>query len=437
MARRYRLSTGSAHSICETYNRDWVAGVEVSDAKTTEECLSEGSASLTSPTGSCASSAVTATACIRESLLRRAAAVPVSAVTATKKDLEVCLPVLSYVPVALPERISDWTPAHVAQWARSTPLAAEAADWLLQNEVGGPVLVSLTEADLVDMGFSPWGRRRQLLLSRAELIEKQAQIVISTRPPPLSRADPIASQPGSVSVAPGTFTSGRTAADAGMKEFTLCSPPPPPLLVVPTPLRAAVHYGSQQSTSTPVMAEVVPMKCPLPSPLSAITPLIPYARSGSVFSAASVHELESLDSSVHCIGQYSSRSWTPPLLAAQPSRFETPRKVPENYRCQGPQGSPVANVSQATSRQRSSSRSLDWIYEQQALTFGKALATAKALSVHAVGEASAARNAASVRSDSRTAFRNRDGTSGSRGTPLRDRPCSAGTPTRSWDPSCR
>eukprot|EP00747_Dinoflagellata_sp_TGD_P167661 gnl/TRDRNA2_/TRDRNA2_192430_c0_seq1.p1 gnl/TRDRNA2_/TRDRNA2_192430_c0~~gnl/TRDRNA2_/TRDRNA2_192430_c0_seq1.p1 ORF type:complete len:451 (+),score=54.99 gnl/TRDRNA2_/TRDRNA2_192430_c0_seq1:80-1432(+) len=78
-------------------------------------------------------------------------------------------------PVALqkrPLRLADWTVEHVASWMSSTPLPAEAAAKLREHDVNGPVLASLSEHDLLLMGFEKFGWRRQLLLSREEMQEE-------------------------------------------------------------------------------------------------------------------------------------------------------------------------------------------------------------------------------------------------------------------------
>ncbi|CAE8643491.1 unnamed protein product, partial [Polarella glacialis] len=46
------------------------------------------------------------------------------------------------------------------------------AAWFWEHEISGEVLASLTEEDLLAMGMEPFGRRRQLLLSRAKLLEE-------------------------------------------------------------------------------------------------------------------------------------------------------------------------------------------------------------------------------------------------------------------------
>jgi len=73
-----------------------------------------------------------------------------------------------------PESVYDWGVAHVTRWALSTPVAPEAASVLREHEITGAVLVSLTESDLKNMGMSQLGRRRQLLLSRDNLVKEHA-----------------------------------------------------------------------------------------------------------------------------------------------------------------------------------------------------------------------------------------------------------------------
>lgn len=71
-----------------------------------------------------------------------------------------------------PFRLAEWTVDHVASWLRSTPLAPEVVAQLRHHAVNGPVLESLTDDDLVAMGVEKFGWRRQLLLSRQELVRE-------------------------------------------------------------------------------------------------------------------------------------------------------------------------------------------------------------------------------------------------------------------------
>lgn len=69
-----------------------------------------------------------------------------------------------------PSRLAEWTVDHVASWVISTPVDPEVASRLRENAINGQVLESLTESDLLSMGITKFGWRRQLLLSRQELM---------------------------------------------------------------------------------------------------------------------------------------------------------------------------------------------------------------------------------------------------------------------------
>lgn len=71
-----------------------------------------------------------------------------------------------------PFRLHEWTVDHVASWVLSTPVDPEVATRLRDNAINGQVLESLTESDLSSMGITKFGWRRQLLLSRQELIQR-------------------------------------------------------------------------------------------------------------------------------------------------------------------------------------------------------------------------------------------------------------------------
>mmetsp|Transcript_21353 Transcript_21353/g.49621 ORF Transcript_21353/g.49621 Transcript_21353/m.49621 type:complete len:792 (-) Transcript_21353:72-2447(-) len=61
--------------------------------------------------------------------------------------------------------VALWAPHDVARWAVDVlGLPADLGRLLAEEEIHGPVLLSLTEADLEGLGVKPFGRRRQLLL---------------------------------------------------------------------------------------------------------------------------------------------------------------------------------------------------------------------------------------------------------------------------------
>merc|ERR1719353_1416845 len=75
-------------------------------------------------------------------------------------------------PPRRPRRLHEWTVEHVASWVLSTPVDGEVAARLRENAINGQVLESLTESDLLSMGITKFGWRRQLLLSRQELVTR-------------------------------------------------------------------------------------------------------------------------------------------------------------------------------------------------------------------------------------------------------------------------
>lgn len=74
-------------------------------------------------------------------------------------------------------RLDDWTVEDVVRWSLTTTLSPEVANWLRQQEVTGQVLRSLDEAELAAMGLEPFGRRRQLLLCREDVLAEEAKEV--------------------------------------------------------------------------------------------------------------------------------------------------------------------------------------------------------------------------------------------------------------------
>jgi len=73
-------------------------------------------------------------------------------------------------PTRRPARLAEWTVDHVCSWVLSTPVDPEVASRLRENAINGQVLESLSESDLESMGITKFGWRRQLLLSRQELV---------------------------------------------------------------------------------------------------------------------------------------------------------------------------------------------------------------------------------------------------------------------------
>eukprot|EP00930_Biecheleria_cincta_P034688 TRINITY_DN23941_c0_g1_i1.p1 TRINITY_DN23941_c0_g1~~TRINITY_DN23941_c0_g1_i1.p1 ORF type:complete len:536 (-),score=60.90 TRINITY_DN23941_c0_g1_i1:76-1641(-) len=154
MTKQYRLSTSSVYSICGTYDQDWanLSGRQESQPAAKESEFSE-------PT-SLNSSSVPPT---HED--------SPSAPNAQKTASDTAPPVQQPSDRPPPSRVCDWTVEDVVSWASSTTMALEVASWFRKHEISGAVLQSLTEADLLAMGMEPFGRRRQLLLSRQLLLE--------------------------------------------------------------------------------------------------------------------------------------------------------------------------------------------------------------------------------------------------------------------------
>merc|ERR1719149_140528 len=75
-------------------------------------------------------------------------------------------------PPRRPSRLAEWTVDHVCSWVLSTPVDPEVATRLRENAINGQVLESLTESDLLAMGITKFGWRRQLLISRQELVAR-------------------------------------------------------------------------------------------------------------------------------------------------------------------------------------------------------------------------------------------------------------------------
>lgn len=68
-------------------------------------------------------------------------------------------------------RLQAWTTEKVARWVATVPVGGGVDDVFREHEVNGAVLESLTEQDLLTMGIVKFGWRRQLLLSRQELVD--------------------------------------------------------------------------------------------------------------------------------------------------------------------------------------------------------------------------------------------------------------------------
>lgn len=96
----------------------------------------------------------------------------VGGIDPTGSDVVVLWPTPT-APTAPATALSSWSVDQVATWAASLPLPLEVSIRLRANAVNGPVFQSLTEQDLCSIGIALFGWRRQLLLSREELLVLQ------------------------------------------------------------------------------------------------------------------------------------------------------------------------------------------------------------------------------------------------------------------------
>lgn len=74
-------------------------------------------------------------------------------------------------PRPQPLQLSDWSVDHVNQWLDCSPLPDEVISVLKTHAINGPVLETLTEGDLLGIGIEKFGWRRQMLISRKELVD--------------------------------------------------------------------------------------------------------------------------------------------------------------------------------------------------------------------------------------------------------------------------
>lgn len=125
----------------------------------------------------------------------------------------------------LPLRLCDWTEEHIGRWLTSTPLPSEVADRLRENAINGPVLESLTDNDLIAMGIDKFGWRRQLLLSRQELVD---QLDAKLRPPEWAECFEMASRAPSPAQSPRQATRPVNGTSTPMVARPFTIPPPSP-----------------------------------------------------------------------------------------------------------------------------------------------------------------------------------------------------------------
>lgn len=75
--------------------------------------------------------------------------------------------------------VHNWTVERVAEWAATLPLPKGVSERLQENAVNGPVLETLTDEDLETIGVGRFGWRRQLLISRRELLSREEPVSVS------------------------------------------------------------------------------------------------------------------------------------------------------------------------------------------------------------------------------------------------------------------
>lgn len=187
MTKQYRLSTSSAYSIYGTYEQDWanLSGRQDPQAVPKDSELSEPTSlnsssapplhedSVSAPHIEPTSFNASSVPHQHEDSLSAPHAQTAQRGTSTAQD-----------PSVRPRlgKVCDWTVEDVVSWASTTTMALEVGSWIRQHEISGAVLQSLTDADLLAMGMEPFGRRRQLLLSRQLLLEGSLGMTSSPSP---------------------------------------------------------------------------------------------------------------------------------------------------------------------------------------------------------------------------------------------------------------
>jgi len=218
MPRAYRLSTSSHYSICDQYSQDWVA---------LDEKREDIAIALNSP------------------------------------DSSAWLEALKHV------RPSDWNVEDVVGWCQTTSLAPEVADWFRMHEINGKVLQSLTEADLLAMGMEPFGRRRQLILMRDELMRERAS------PSRISTCTD-RTKAGDFSCASSKVTTPQKTSEAD--PWWMAEAKAAPVMFVPSPLRSiAKRIDEEAAASMPAAPLAKPEAVlvePRPKTLIVAAPLL-------------------------------------------------------------------------------------------------------------------------------------------------------------------
>lgn len=227
---------------------------------------------------------------------------------------------------ARPERLCDWTVEDVVSWSLTTTMAPQAAAWIRNNEISGIVLQSLTEADLLAMGMEPFGRRRQLLLCRQDLLDEAVT-------EPKARSPNRRSQ---CSITSSTFdrscTSSRTASPKGKLTPTVTSNTLPSATLGDD---LCLHASKQQASVAVRESNLV---CSVPSPLRALTKRV--AELAAVPTPAHIMRAETEEAMT---AVSTSTTVAPPLpLAARVEAAPLPRaQLPAPL---GPLGSPMTPV---------------------------------------------------------------------------------------------
>eukprot|EP00397_Hematodinium_sp_SG-2012_P025072 GEMP01026165.1.p1 GENE.GEMP01026165.1~~GEMP01026165.1.p1 ORF type:complete len:540 (+),score=120.89 GEMP01026165.1:140-1759(+) len=80
-------------------------------------------------------------------------------------------------PASRPSDPREWTTDHVMDWmVNDLHLPEETASVARREEITGPVLLSITEDDLRNIGVGPFGRRRTLKLAIVALVESTSEL---------------------------------------------------------------------------------------------------------------------------------------------------------------------------------------------------------------------------------------------------------------------
>lgn len=187
-------------------------------------------------------------------------------------------------------RLGEWSVEDVVHWSLTTTLSPEVASWLRKHEVSGAVLRTLDEAELAAMGLEPFGRRRQLLLLREELLAEDAAKEKKANGP---RTDP-------------TMVKSKTSRHA-----LKCDKDFEPSPCLPTPLRSLLKSTSAkglQDVTSPAVKLKQPIAYELQDSPSGTEPTLPASEAVAPTRAKAVlradgawqNRIEGIQSSSRC-----------------------------------------------------------------------------------------------------------------------------------------